>query len=83
MNGPEPLFRLKVVRQVVKANPDYTGYGCGLPPGLPTGETRTTYFGPYVRRHAASSMKGSVGSGAYVVSAEIETCHPVWDVVAL
>ncbi|MFE3409437.1 hypothetical protein ACFXMT_14205 [Streptomyces mirabilis] len=77
MNGPEPLFRLKVVKERAKANPEYTGYGCGVPPYLGTGELYTEYYGPYVRRHAATTMQGKE-NGSFVVSAVIETCQPEW-----
>lgn len=79
MDGPEPLYRLKVVSENTKTNPDYTGYGCGLPTRVPTGGTKTTYYGPYIRRHAAASMKGYYGSGPFILSAEIETCTPSWE----
>jgi hypothetical protein len=82
MKGPEPLYRLKVERAVMKPNPEYTGYGCGVLPYLPTGETHTEYFGPYVRRHAATSMKGVESAYGHVVSAEIETCRPEWSPVS-
>ncbi|MET8691742.1 hypothetical protein ABZV65_04250 [Streptomyces bauhiniae] len=81
MKGPEPLFRLKVVRNLLRRNPAYTRYGCGVPPMIPSGETTTTYFGPYVRRHAATTMRGIETGYGSVVSAEIETCQPSWEVV--
>lgn len=81
MNGPEPLYRLKVVKHHVKTNPDYTGWGCGLPAYVPTGETFTEYYGPYVRRHAATTMAGKE-SGQFTVSAVIETCEPAWSEVS-
>jgi hypothetical protein len=80
MNGPEPLFRLKVIKRKAMVNPEYTGYGCGLPPYVPTGETYTEYYGPYVRRHAATTMAGKE-SGQFTVSAVIETCQPEWNEV--
>lgn len=78
MKGPEALFRLKVVSERYKGNPDYTGYGSVEPPYLGTGEAYTEYYGPYTRRHAAASMQGIVGCGAWVISAVIETCQPEW-----
>ncbi|MFE9026216.1 hypothetical protein ACFYOA_08130 [Streptomyces iakyrus] len=78
MDGPEPLYRLKVVKQRTQRNPEYTCYGCGHPLLIATGETFTEYYGPYVRRHAATTMKGKE-SGSFVVSAEVETCQPVWE----
>lgn len=78
MDGPESLWRLKVVRQHTGPNPEYTGYGCGVTPYVVTGGTFTRYYGPYVRRHAAMSMMGKEGHGHYVVSAEIESCQPEW-----
>jgi hypothetical protein len=80
MNGPEPLYRLKVVRERCKNNPEYTGYGCGVPPRIGTGELVTEYYGPYVRRHAATSMQGKETS-TFVISTAIETCQPEWSVV--
>lgn len=82
MKGPEPLYRLKVVSEVTKRNPEYTGYGCGHPRHVGTGELRTLYYGPYIRRHAALSMRGIV-SHAFTVSADVETCQPTWEGEAL
>lgn len=79
MKGPEPLYRLKVCRLKAVANPLYTGYGCGEPAYVPSSEVITTFFGPYTRRHAAVSMRGTMdGPSEFLVFADIETCTPEW-----
>ncbi|KOG22011.1 hypothetical protein ADK36_13825 [Streptomyces viridochromogenes] len=77
MNGPEPLYRLVVVKRRTQRNPAYTGWGCGEPLLVATDETYTEIYGPYVRQHAATTMKGKE-SGPFTVSAEIQVCAPQW-----
>lgn len=95
MKGPEPLWRVKVVRHKTKPNPAYAGYGCEEDPYILLDETTTDYYGPYKARHGAVTVRGSEGfSRSYdwaaekwgptelrwgVVSAEIEKCEPVWE----
>lgn len=97
MKGPEPLWRVKIVRRKAIPNPAYTGYGCGEPVRLLTDERVTEYYGPYVSRHGAVTVhKGEGSTREYdyearkykpralrwdVVSADIETCEPEWKVV--
>lgn len=82
MKGTEPLYRLKVVTEFTRSNPEYTGYGCGQPRRVGTGVTLARYYGPYTSRHAALSMRGTF-SHAFTVSADVETCQPTWEGEAL
>jgi hypothetical protein len=98
MKGPEPLWRVKIVRHKTIPNPAYTGYGCEEPTRLLTDELITDYYGPYVARHGAVTVHKSEGyTREYdydagkrgpnvlrwdVVSADIETCEPEWKVIS-
>lgn len=98
MKGPEPLWRVKIVRHKTAPNPAYTGYGCGEPTHILLDELTTSYHGPYVARHGAVTVRGTEGfTRVYdydtdttgpselqwgVVSAEIEKCEPAWEVAA-
>ncbi|MFF3140421.1 hypothetical protein ACFVRU_01480 [Streptomyces sp. NPDC057927] len=76
-----PLWRVKVVRRKSEPNPAYTGRGCGEDPRIFVDGETVTYFGPYTRRHAAVTVGGQQRRGWDVVSADIETCQPSWEVV--
>jgi hypothetical protein len=98
MKGPEPLWRVKIVRHKTEPNPAYTGYGCGEDPHIIVPGFTTAFYGPYTRRHAAVTVRGSEGytrvydydtgkTGPHelrwdVVSADIEKCEPAWEVDA-
>ncbi|MEU0860648.1 hypothetical protein ABZ352_35575 [Streptomyces griseofuscus] len=79
MKGPEPLWRVKVVRQNSKPNPDYVGYGCPEPRYVLLDGEMVEYYGPYVRRHAAVTVAGSHDGLWDVLSSTIEKCEPTWE----
>lgn len=78
MKGPEPLWRVKVVRRNSAPNPAYTGWGCGEDVRIFVEGVTVEYYGPYVRRHGAVTVAGTESHGWNVVFSEIEMCQPVW-----
>ncbi|MDH6625772.1 hypothetical protein M2271_003583 [Streptomyces sp. LBL] len=80
MKGPEPLWRVKVVRHKSIPNRAYTGYGCGESSRLLVDAEETVeYYGPYIRRHGAVTVAGTHDGLWDVISSDIETCQPTWE----